>query len=142
MTQTFDYAAVVDQEPTHWQTSRLHWHCYLWTGTGAEWADDAARKDPSSALPPTAVRAWLQKPAKLLKQVAGTPDEAQEWLREQATPLVERELYPQEIDWEWRYRHSLYDLRSGNDLVWGIWTKGPSISALAVIGTSERCHQV
>ena len=120
-----------------------HWHCYAWTGSGADWANDNQRREPSSSLPPTAVRAWLNKPRTMLRHIAYTPDEALTWLREQFEPLAERTLYPElqtQRDIEFRYQLVLADLMCGNDVMWGEWVKGPSISTLAVVGTPEHCH--
>lgn len=140
----FDVDAMVAKEPTTWRERGLHWHCYSWTGTGAEYANDSARGDNSQATPPLMVRAWLDKPKSMLRHIAHTPEDAVAWLKQEHGPLFERALYSDQQthrDLSFSYRFALYDLRCGNDTVWGEWIKGLSNTRLAVVGTSEGCHR-
>ncbi|GAA4079907.1 hypothetical protein [Actinomadura miaoliensis] len=142
-TKPFDYEALLSTTPTRWRELGLHWHCYTWRGTGEEWDDEAQRQDLSSSLPPTAVRGWLGKPARMMRAVEHTPESAVAWLRAQWTPLTPDALHGDPegfLTSETRWRLALYDLRSGVDVYWTLWTTGPSLHAFAVIGTSTPCH--
>jgi hypothetical protein len=139
-----DYDAIIAQEPTAWRDRGLHWHCYSWTGSGADYANDRLREDNSAASPPLMVREWLNKPRSMLRHVAHTPEDALSWLEQEHRELFRQALYTDEQthrDQSFSYRHALYDLRLGNDVVWGEWIKGPRNTRLAVIGTSEGCHR-
>ncbi|GAA3508384.1 hypothetical protein [Actinomadura keratinilytica] len=142
-TRPFDYDAFLSSTPDRWRELGLHWHCYGWRGTGEEWSDEAQRQDPSSFLPPTSVRDWLGKPARMLRAVEHTPEDALAWLRDQWTPLTSDALHGDPhgfLTGETRWRLALCDLRNGADVYWTLWTAGPYLHAFAVIGTSASCH--
>jgi len=142
--EPFDYDAMPATAPTRWRDLGLHWHCYAWRGTGEDWNDEALRQDPASPLPPTQIRDWLAKPASMVRAVEHTPESAAEWLRGRWMPLTRDALYGDPegfLTSDYRWALALYDLRSGADIYWTLWTKGPTIHALAVIGTSNACHR-
>lgn len=136
----FDIDAMVSHEPTDWQTRGIHWHCYNWRGSGKEWADDQARGDDNADITPTVVKAWLRKPARLIRATPKTPEDAVQWLRAQWAEHRANALHPVTWDEDFRFKLATYDLRCANDLSWALWLKGGSIVSLGIVGTAERCH--
>lgn len=127
-----------------WKRLGLHWHCFSWVGDGKSLAADGARRDSASELPPLVVRAWLNKPQRVLRQSPATPEDAVAWLRREfdrhAVQMAGTQAtdVPEEIRWG----TALYDLCGGNDISWGFWLAGgASFVSMAVVGTSEcRLH--
>lgn len=138
----FDYDAMYAKEPTVWKERGLHWHCYSWRGSGADWANDSLRHSDSADITPSAVRAWLRKNPRLIRTTCSTPEEAADWAMTQWTRARAEALTPVP-DWisdDNHRRAVLYDLRCGNDLAKGLWVKGPSMVSWGVVGTSDGCH--
>ncbi|GAA2119684.1 hypothetical protein [Actinomadura alba] len=134
----------------YWRTPRedwthlgYHWHCYSWTGDGRMIANDAARRDPATELPPTVIREWLGKADRIIRKSPRTPDDAVAWLRreyERAVPQLGAQAL--DIPDEMRFGRALHDLQCGNDISWGFWlTGGSSYVSMAVVATAEcRLH--
>lgn len=135
-----DWDALLSSPSRRWRERGLHWHCYTWRGSGKDWADDQARNSASAEVTPSMVRDWLKKPSKLIRATHSIPEDAVTWLRQVWTPVTQEALNESSIDWEFRYKVALYDLRAGNDLSWGMWTRGPSMMSVGIVGTAERCH--
>lgn len=142
--QHFDYEFWKDESRVDWQRLGIHWHCHAWRGDSKDYGDEAARRDPTTELPPKVLKEWLQKPPRSIRQTAKVPEKAISWLRgewdaikgqvlnQDAGPMTE----------ETRFGMALYDLRCGNDVCWGFWlgASAGSYLHLAVVGTSTTCH--
>lgn len=126
-----------------WTRLGIHWHCYTWTGDGRAIANDAARRDPATELPPTVVREWLSKPDRLIRQSPKSPEDAVAWLQrefDRHTPQLGAQAT--DIPAETRFGMALHDLQCGTDLSWGFWLAGgSSYLSMAVVGTADcRLH--
>jgi hypothetical protein len=88
------------------------------------------------------VRDWLKKPSRLIRLAPVTPEDTAEWLIRQWQNATAEALHaiPEWHNEQDRLRFSLHDLRSGNDLSWALWVKGPSIVSMGAIATPEKCH--
>lgn len=121
-----------------WERLGLHWHGYSWSGSGASYAKDAERRDPSSDLPPRVVREWLGKPRQAERPAFRTPEDAVAWARGEwercGLPVGEDADIPDETRWGMARHH----LECGLDLMWGEWAYGgSSFVSLAVVGVTD-----
>jgi hypothetical protein len=140
-TRSFDYEFWRDESRADWKRRGLHFHCHAWRGDARDYDDEAARQDLTSDLPPVIIRDWLRKPARTIKHVAGTPEDAVTWLRaewEQVKSQVgqEAEGVPDDV----RFGLARYDLSCGNDVCLGFWLGSSAYLHLAIVGTSANCH--
>ncbi|QFG25408.1 hypothetical protein [Actinomadura sp. WMMB 499] len=136
----FDYEKAVETLSGRWEELGLHWHCYTWRGTGAQYADDTARSLDSSDVAPIDVRAWLRKNQRLVRAAPKSPEEGLEWLQGFWNPIIEEAMHRGTEDWPFRYRSAVNSLSHGTDLTWSMWVRGPSLVIVGIIGTAERCH--
>jgi hypothetical protein len=131
-----DYGAILTSEPDTWRERGLHFHCYSWRGDGqAMQANETARNDPASDVPPLAVRGWLTRPARLLRDAPLTPEDAEAWLRAEYEQIAPQ-LQGTTVGVEERMRIKLYDLRCGNDTVIAEWLRGGQMAYLVVLSVS------
>ena len=138
----FDYAAMYRQEPAVWHERGLHWHAYSWRGDGRTWADDAQRGSDTADVTPTAVRDWLRRPSRQIRDTFSTPEDAAAWIADNWVRSRAEALNPVP---EWvvddeQHEAVLYALRCGNDISRGVWVRGPSMFSFSVVGTSDGCH--
>ncbi|GAA2616088.1 hypothetical protein SMC26_09605 [Actinomadura fulvescens] len=137
----FDYDSWKSSTPDHWRQLGLHWHCHHWRATGNQYRDDGARRDVNTDLAPLVLRDWLKKPARLIRHIAETPDEGAAWLSEQWRAIRAQVTLGDTVDDETRLGRALYELRLGQDVVWGNWlTGGTYYVSLSLVGTEQSCH--
>lgn len=137
-----DYDTILASQPTTWRDRGLHYHCFSWRGDGKSMLDsEQARQDLSSEMPPTRVRDWLRKPARMLRTATTTPDDAAAWLRQEYEQVLPQ-LAGNVVGVEERSRLQLYSLRCGNDTVVLEWLRGGTMIYLAVLAVSlQECDR-
>lgn len=133
----FDYDYWRGQTRTDWEEQLLHWHCYAAKLDPGTYADDAARRDLSTTLPPRVLKDWLQKPASAIKRLVATPDDAMTWLRQQCDAYG---FVP--MGGESAEGRALYDLQCGNDVCWVGWLGYSAVVHLSIIATAGACHEI
>jgi hypothetical protein len=106
--------------PGVWRERGLHWHCFTWQGPRPR---DAERRDTRASVPPIVIRQWLEKPVTMMSATARTPEEAARWLDTQPQPSAPGDAV----------RRALYELRVGNDVVWGFWSSSQAFVCVAVV---------
>jgi hypothetical protein len=139
----FDHDYWRAHEPVVWTERKLHWHCYGWRGSAESWNDPVARRSESSDIAPFVVRLWLERPARMIRAVAATPEEGVTWLRGQWAQYG-HEMVADRPEWipdKTRFGIAVYDLRCGNDICWGFWLSGGGVVSIAVVGLAAPCHQ-
>lgn len=116
----------------------MHWHAYLWTGRGADLAEEAERRPTSpefsaSALPPMRTGDWLIKPAHRHAGRHDDPAEAVTWMAAEYERLAGSLLHPDRIPLADRRRDAQEALQGGVDVVWGEWLTGGRAFRIAVV---------
>lgn len=112
-----------------------HWHAYAWTGH--ERPPDSERVRPENPHPPLEIAHWLRKPARHVVATYGVDqaEAALEWLRTElaAHPRPQRDL-PADV----QMAYTEEEVRRGDDVVWGYYSKGRRYVARVLIACPRR----
>ncbi|MFI9592067.1 hypothetical protein [Nonomuraea sp. NPDC052265] len=121
----------------------MHWHAYLWTGSGAERGNEAERRPsspdfPTSALPPMRTGDWLAKPAARSAATFEEPEPATRWMATEYGKTRDQLHPPERIPLEERLTTALDLLPRGIDVQWGEWLQSGRFLTIGVICCPNR----
>ncbi|MFI6601147.1 hypothetical protein ACIBHX_33295 [Nonomuraea sp. NPDC050536] len=117
----------------------MHWHAYLWTGSGEERGYEAERRTDSpdfagSLLPPMRTGDWLAKPRSRIAASFTEVDQALEWLTAQHGIHFRDDPVGLEV----RLEAATQALPHGVDVQWGEWLPGGRFATVGVICCPNR----
>ncbi|MGI5286855.1 hypothetical protein ACQEVF_26455 [Nonomuraea polychroma] len=121
----------------------MHWHAYVWTGVGADRANEAERRPsspdfPTSALPPMRTGDWLAKPAARIVASFQRVEEAASWLASEYGKVRDAFALPERITLEERLESARDSLPRGVDVQWGEWLQGGRFATIGMICCPNR----
>ena len=121
----------------------MHWHAYLWTGSGTDRGNEAERRPGSpdftpSPVPPMRTGDWLAKPASRMTATFDDVEQATTWMATEYAKARNLLQPPEGVPMEDRLDNARDLLPRGVDVQWGEWLQGGRFLPIGVICCPNR----